>query len=82
MRPEIGEIKMPQNKVARQKREIKMPRKKTFKTHLWKSNATKMYFLCFAFLEHIFEPESFSGVFNTFANQRCVKKIKMYFSLY
>ena len=49
------------------------------KTHLWKKNASKMYFLCFAFLscswnsdneyDIIFEPERcFSGVFNTFEN--------------
>ena len=43
------EIKMPQNKVCRPKREIKMPRKKPLKTHLWKK--TYKNFFCFVFLK-------------------------------
>ena len=44
MRPEIGEIKMPQNKVSRQKREIKMPRKKLLKLICGKAMLQKCIF--------------------------------------
>ena len=68
-----------------------MPREKPFKNSSEEKQATKTYFLCFAFLDlswnsddandNIFESErSFSGVFNTFVKW-CVKNDKNVFNL-
>ena len=58
------------------------------KTHLWKSNATKMHFYVLLSWnsddqnDDIFEPDrSFSGVFNTFVNHWSVKSDKNLFNL-